>query len=81
MDTLRAQLSAVTRHNHHLTDRLKEFADYPLVQEEKVELQAQVKLLKRQLEDLQKENHILRESECTLILGHFNFLCITLLHN
>ncbi|KAM5179408.1 centriole and centriolar satellite protein OFD1 [Mantella aurantiaca] len=61
VDTLRAQLLTVTRQNHHLTDKLKEFADYPLVQEEKVELQAQVKLLKQQLEDLQKENHILRE--------------------
>ncbi|CAI9592388.1 unnamed protein product [Staurois parvus] len=61
VDTLRAQLSTVTRQNHHVTDKLKEFADYPLVQEEKVELLAQVKLLKQQLEDLQKENHILRE--------------------
>ncbi|XP_018420694.1 PREDICTED: oral-facial-digital syndrome 1 protein [Nanorana parkeri] len=61
VDTLRAQLSTVTRQNHHVTDKLKEFADYPLVQEEKVELQAQVKLLKQQLEDLQKESHILRE--------------------
>ncbi|XP_077338657.1 centriole and centriolar satellite protein OFD1 isoform X3 [Lithobates pipiens] len=61
VDTLRAQLSTVTHQNHHLTDKLKEFADYPLVQEEKVELQAQVKLLKQQLENLQRENHILRE--------------------
>ncbi|XP_073470969.1 centriole and centriolar satellite protein OFD1 isoform X2 [Aquarana catesbeiana] len=61
VDTLRAQLSTVNHQNHHLTDKLKEFADYPLVQEEKVELQAQVKLLKQQLENLQRENHILRE--------------------
>ncbi|XP_068124482.1 centriole and centriolar satellite protein OFD1 isoform X3 [Hyperolius riggenbachi] len=61
VDTLRAQMSAVTHQNHHLTDKLKEFADYPLVQEEKVELEAQVKLLKKQLDELQKENHVLRE--------------------
>ncbi|KAM9320039.1 centriole and centriolar satellite protein OFD1 [Gastrophryne carolinensis] len=61
VETLRAQLSAVTHQNHQLTDKLKEFADYPLVQEEKVEHQAQVKLLKQQLEQLQRENLTLCE--------------------
>ncbi|KAM3934552.1 centriole and centriolar satellite protein OFD1 isoform 2-T2 [Leptodactylus fuscus] len=61
VDTLKAQLSFVSTQNQTLTEKLREFAAYPLVQEQKVELQAQIQLFKQQIEELQKENHILRE--------------------
>ncbi|XP_069827175.1 centriole and centriolar satellite protein OFD1 isoform X2 [Dendropsophus ebraccatus] len=61
VDTLKAQLSIVTQQNQNLTEKLREFAAYPLVQHEKDELQAQVKLFKQQIEELRKENHVFRE--------------------
>ncbi|MEE6470150.1 hypothetical protein FKM82_008868 [Ascaphus truei] len=61
VDSLKAQLSLLTRQNHHLTDKLKETVDYPLIQEEKVELQTRVKLFKQQLEEIRNENNLLRE--------------------
>ncbi|KAM4796483.1 centriole and centriolar satellite protein OFD1 [Rhinophrynus dorsalis] len=73
VDSLKAQLSLLTRQNHLLTDKLKETADYPLVQEEKTELQKQTNLLKQQLEETRKENQILRErtahpsAECVVL--------------
>ncbi|XP_071992155.1 centriole and centriolar satellite protein OFD1 isoform X2 [Engystomops pustulosus] len=61
VDTLKAQLSLVTQQNQNLNEKLREFAAYPLVQQEKLELQAQVQLFKQQIEELRKENHHLRE--------------------
>ncbi|KAM4700959.1 centriole and centriolar satellite protein OFD1 isoform 2-T3 [Discoglossus pictus] len=61
VDSLKAQLSLLARQNHHLTDKLKEAVDYPLIKEEKVELHTQAKLLKKQLEEVHKENQLLRE--------------------
>eukprot|EP00079_Xenopus_tropicalis_P021659 XP_012813078.1 PREDICTED: oral-facial-digital syndrome 1 protein isoform X2 [Xenopus tropicalis] len=61
VDSLRAQMSLVTRQNHHLTDKLKETVDYPLVHEEKLKLQGEVKILKQQLDEIHKDNQILRE--------------------
>ncbi|XP_018102517.1 oral-facial-digital syndrome 1 protein isoform X1 [Xenopus laevis] len=61
VDSLKAQMSLVTRQNHHLTDKLKETIDYPLVHEEKLKLQGEVKLLKQQLDEIHKENQLLRE--------------------
>ncbi|XP_063809591.1 centriole and centriolar satellite protein OFD1 isoform X2 [Pseudophryne corroboree] len=61
VNALKAQLSLATQQNHHLTEKLKEMVDYPVVKEEKLELQAQVKLLSHQLEELQRENQLLRE--------------------
>ncbi|XP_073442319.1 centriole and centriolar satellite protein OFD1 [Dendrobates tinctorius] len=61
VDTLKAQLSLLSQQNQTLTEKLREFAAYPLVQQEKVDLQSQVHLLKPQVEELRKENLILRE--------------------
>ncbi|XP_069613825.1 centriole and centriolar satellite protein OFD1 isoform X1 [Ranitomeya imitator] len=61
VDTLKAQLSILTQQNQTLTEKLREFAAYPLVQQEKADLQRQVHLLKPQVEELRKENLILRE--------------------
>ncbi|XP_075050926.1 centriole and centriolar satellite protein OFD1 isoform X2 [Mixophyes fleayi] len=68
VDTLTAQLSLVTQQNHHLTEKLKQMVDYPLVKEEKLELQAQVKLQSQQLKELQKENQLLREKTSAELL-------------
>ncbi|XP_066434554.1 centriole and centriolar satellite protein OFD1 isoform X1 [Eleutherodactylus coqui] len=61
VDTLKAQLSLTSQQNQNLMEKLREFAAYPLVQQEKLELQTQVKLFTQQIEELQKENHILKE--------------------
>ncbi|XP_053310984.1 centriole and centriolar satellite protein OFD1 isoform X2 [Spea bombifrons] len=61
-DTLKVQLSLLTRQNEYLTEKLKETVDYPLIQEEKMEFQTQAKLLKQQLDELRKENQLLREN-------------------
>ncbi|XP_056412230.1 centriole and centriolar satellite protein OFD1 [Hyla sarda] len=61
VDTLKAQLSFVTQQNENLTEKLREFAAYPLVQKEKAEMEAQVKWFKQQIEELGTENQILRE--------------------
>ncbi|XP_040280863.1 oral-facial-digital syndrome 1 protein isoform X2 [Bufo bufo] len=68
VDTLKAQLSLVTQQNQNLSEKLREFAAYPLIQQEKLELQAQIRLLKQQIEELQRENHILREKTSTELL-------------
>ncbi|XP_075708908.1 centriole and centriolar satellite protein OFD1 [Rhinoderma darwinii] len=61
VDTLKTQLSLVTQQNQSLTEKLREYAAYPLVQQEKDELQTQVKLFKQQIEELRKENRDFRE--------------------
>ncbi|KAG8451920.1 hypothetical protein GDO86_003929 [Hymenochirus boettgeri] len=61
VDSLKAQLSMITRQNHHLTDKLKEMVDYPLIHEEKCRLQAEVKLLKQQIDEVDKEKELFRE--------------------
>lgn len=46
----------MSKQNHLLNEKMKEMSDYPLLKEEKVELQAQNKLLKQQLEETRNEN-------------------------
>lgn len=46
----------MSKQNHSLNEKLKEMSDYSQLKEEKVELQAQNKLLKQQLEENRNEN-------------------------
>lgn len=46
----------MSKQNHLLNEKMKEMSDYSLLKEEKVELQAQNKLLKQQLEETRNEN-------------------------
>lgn len=51
---------ALTKQNHMLSEKVKEMSDYSLLKEGKLELQAQNKLLKQQVEDVKSENmHLL----------------------
>ncbi|XP_044885212.1 oral-facial-digital syndrome 1 protein isoform X1 [Mauremys mutica] len=56
LDSVKAQVLLVNKQNQLLTEKLKEIADYPLLKEEKLELQVQNKLLKQQLEETRNEN-------------------------
>lgn len=47
---------AITKQNHLLNEKVKEISDYSLLKEGKLELQAQNRLLKQQLEDTRNEN-------------------------
>lgn len=55
LESLRAQSSAVAKQDHLLKEKMKEMSDYSLLKEEKVELQAQNKSLKQQLEESRNE--------------------------
>ncbi|XP_045852522.1 oral-facial-digital syndrome 1 protein-like isoform X1 [Meles meles] len=60
LESVRAVSSAVTKQNRLLTEKVKEMSDYSLLKEGKLELQAQNKLLKQQLEETRSENvHLL----------------------
>ncbi|CAI9180145.1 unnamed protein product [Rangifer tarandus platyrhynchus] len=60
LESVRAQCLALTKQNHMLSEKVKETSDYSLLKEGKLELQAQNKLLKQQVEDMKSENmHIL----------------------
>ncbi|XP_074849195.1 centriole and centriolar satellite protein OFD1 isoform X2 [Carettochelys insculpta] len=61
LDSVKAQLVLVNKQNRLLTEKLKELADYPLLKEEKLELQVQNKLLKQQLEEMRNENLHIRD--------------------
>ncbi|XP_045381014.2 centriole and centriolar satellite protein OFD1 isoform X7 [Camelus bactrianus] len=56
LESVRAQCAALTKQNHVLTEKVQEMSDYPLLKEGKLELQAQNKLLKKQLEETKNEN-------------------------
>ncbi|XP_014343950.1 centriole and centriolar satellite protein ofd1 isoform X3 [Latimeria chalumnae] len=60
VNSVKAQVSLVTGENELLTEKLKEAADYPLLKRQNLELQAQIQLLEKQLEDAQEENRHLR---------------------
>uniref|UniRef100_A0A674I462 Uncharacterized protein n=1 Tax=Terrapene triunguis TaxID=2587831 RepID=A0A674I462_9SAUR len=53
---VKAQVLLVNKQNQLLIEKLKEIADYPLLKEEKLELQVQNKLLRQQLEETRNEN-------------------------
>ncbi|XP_059536591.1 centriole and centriolar satellite protein OFD1-like [Myotis daubentonii] len=60
LESLKAQFLAITKQNHLLNEEMKKMSGYSLLKEEKLELQAQNKLLKQQLEESRNENfHLL----------------------
>ncbi|XP_051840458.1 centriole and centriolar satellite protein OFD1 isoform X1 [Antechinus flavipes] len=56
LDSLKGQILLVTKENQLLNEKLKDTTDYLLLKEERLELQAQIKLLKQQLEEIRNEN-------------------------
>ncbi|NWH61772.1 OFD1 protein, partial [Geococcyx californianus] len=61
LESAKAQVLLVNKQNQLLTEKLKELSDYPLLKEEKLELQVQNKLLRQQLEETRNENQHLRD--------------------
>ncbi|KAJ7407674.1 Oral-facial-digital syndrome 1 protein [Willisornis vidua] len=61
LESVKAQILLANRQNQLLTEKLKEVSDYPLLKEEKLELQVQNKLLRQQLDEARSENQHLRE--------------------
>ncbi|NXQ31032.1 OFD1 protein, partial [Alaudala cheleensis] len=61
LESVKAQLLLVNKQNQLLTEKLKEVSDYPLLKEEKLELQVQNKLLRQQLDETRSENQHLRD--------------------
>nr|XP_030704002.1 oral-facial-digital syndrome 1 protein isoform X3 [Globicephala melas] len=56
LESVRAQCFSLTKQNHMLSKKVKEMSNYSLLKEGNLELEAQNKLLKRQLEDVKSEN-------------------------
>lgn len=56
LESVKAQFLAISKQNHLLNEKVREMSDYSQLKEEKVELQAQNKLLKLQLEETRNEN-------------------------
>ncbi|XP_035185092.1 oral-facial-digital syndrome 1 protein isoform X2 [Oxyura jamaicensis] len=61
LESVKAQVVLVNKQNQLLTEKLKEVSDYPLLKEEKLELQVQNKLLRQQLDETRSENQHLRD--------------------
>nr|XP_009938933.1 PREDICTED: oral-facial-digital syndrome 1 protein [Opisthocomus hoazin] len=61
LESVKAQVLLVNKQNQLLTERLKEVSDYPMLKEEKLELQVQNKLLRQQLDETRSENQHLRD--------------------
>ncbi|XP_010172092.1 oral-facial-digital syndrome 1 protein [Antrostomus carolinensis] len=61
LESVKAQVVLVNKQNELLTEKLKEVSDYPLIKEEKLELQVQNKLLRQQLDETRSENQHLRD--------------------
>ncbi|NXX82701.1 OFD1 protein, partial [Urocolius indicus] len=61
LESAKAQVLLLNKQNQLLTDKLKEVSDYPLLKEEKLELQVQNKLLRQQLDETRSENQHLRD--------------------
>ncbi|NXD06662.1 OFD1 protein, partial [Nothocercus nigrocapillus] len=61
LESVKAQVLLVNKQNQSLTEKLKEVSDYPLLKEEKLELQVQNKILRQQLEETRSENQHLRD--------------------
>ncbi|NXP15119.1 OFD1 protein, partial [Thinocorus orbignyianus] len=60
-ESVKAQVVLLNKQNQLLTEKLQEVSDYPLLKEEKLELQVQNKLLRQQLDETRSENQRLRE--------------------
>ncbi|XP_048192882.1 oral-facial-digital syndrome 1 protein isoform X2 [Perognathus longimembris pacificus] len=56
LQSVKSQFSTLTKQNHLLNEKIKEMGDYTLLQEENVDLQAQNRLLRKQLEEFRNEN-------------------------
>nr|XP_056717881.1 centriole and centriolar satellite protein OFD1 [Euleptes europaea] len=61
LDSVKAQELLLSKQNQLLTEKLKEVSDYPLLKEEKMELQVQIKILQQQLEETRSDNIQLRD--------------------
>ncbi|XP_035757615.1 oral-facial-digital syndrome 1 protein isoform X3 [Egretta garzetta] len=61
LESVKAQVLLVNKQNQLLTEKLQEVSDYPLLKEEKLELQVQNKLLRQQLDETRSENQHLRD--------------------
>ncbi|NXK35217.1 OFD1 protein, partial [Piprites chloris] len=61
LESVKAQVLLTNKQNQLLTEKLKELSDYPLLKEEKLELQVQNKLLRQQLDEARSENQHLRD--------------------
>ncbi|XP_010186246.1 PREDICTED: oral-facial-digital syndrome 1 protein [Mesitornis unicolor] len=61
LESVKAQVLLANKQNQLLTEKLKEVSDYPLLKEEKLELQVQNKLLRQQLDETRSENQHLRD--------------------
>ncbi|KGL81868.1 Oral-facial-digital syndrome 1 protein, partial [Tinamus guttatus] len=61
LESVKAQVLLVNKQNQLLTEKLKEVSDYPLLKEEKLELQVQNKILRQQLEETRSDNQHLRD--------------------
>ncbi|NXF09449.1 OFD1 protein, partial [Smithornis capensis] len=61
LESVKAQVLLTNKQNQLLTEKLKEVSDYPLLKEEKLELQVQNKLLRQQLDETRSENQHLRD--------------------
>ncbi|CAK6450660.1 unnamed protein product [Pipistrellus nathusii] len=60
LESLKSQSLAITKQNHLLNEKMKEMSDYSRLKEEKLECQAQNKLLMQQLEESRNEKvHLL----------------------
>ncbi|XP_055101854.1 centriole and centriolar satellite protein OFD1-like isoform X2 [Symphalangus syndactylus] len=56
LESVKAQSLAITKQNHMLNEKVKVMSDYSPLKEERLELLAQNKLLKQQLEESRNEN-------------------------
>ncbi|NXF80674.1 OFD1 protein, partial [Sclerurus mexicanus] len=61
LETVKAQVLLANKQNQLLTEKLKEVSDYPMLKEEKLELQVQNKLLRQQLDEARSENQHLQD--------------------
>ncbi|NXU86616.1 OFD1 protein, partial [Xiphorhynchus elegans] len=61
LESVKAQVLLANKQNQLLTEKLKEVSDYPMLKEEKLELQVQNKLLRQQLDEARSENQHLQD--------------------
>ncbi|XP_077199320.1 centriole and centriolar satellite protein OFD1 isoform X2 [Paroedura picta] len=61
LGSVKAQDLLLSKQNQLLTEKLKEVSDYPLLKEEKMELQVQIKIIQQQLEEARSDNIQLRD--------------------